>query len=90
VGLHQAAVAGDGVAGLEHDDVAGHELGGGDLDALAVAHHARGPGDHGLEGLRGLFRRVLLEEADHRVEQHHPEDGDGELQVARSWGTWTS
>ena len=71
-----APVGGHDVAGLDLDDVAGHELLGRQLRERAVAAHAR-LDDHHLrqrrDGRRGL---ALLVEPEHRVEQRQQQDHD--------------
>ena len=76
-GIREAHVGRDLVAGLQDDDVAGHQLGGREAHALAVAHD-RGLGGHGpRQRLDGLDRLGFLEIADDGVDHHHPEDDPG-------------
>ena len=79
----QAAVGRDRVALGEQDHVARHELLGSELGGGPVTQRARVRRQHPLQSLGGALGAVLLREADHRVEQHHGEDGDRDLEVGR-------
>ena len=67
--LDDAAVGGHRVAGLEHHDVAGHELGRGQVHELAVTDHLGLRGAHLLQGLESLLALGLLHHAEHRVDE---------------------
>ena len=83
---HEARVGADAVALLQDDDVAGHQIGCGDdrhvavTDDLCVGRHQL------LQCLRGLLCTVLLEEPDGRVEEHHADDRDGDVDVVLAAG----
>ena len=81
--LDEAAIGRDRVAGVEHHDVTGDELGGGYLGELAVAEHPREGRHHRLQRLSGPLGSVLLDEADPGVEEHDAQDADRELEIRR-------
>ncbi len=63
--------------GLEQDNVARHHLGRG-YPRLCSRAHDRRFGDHGLcQGLHGLDRLGLLDEAYDRIDYHNTEDDPG-------------
>ena len=74
--LEQPPVGGDDVAGLDRDDVAGHELRRIELDELPVAANARLDEHHLLERRDGGGRLPLLLQAEERVEDGEEEDDD--------------
>ena len=79
----EAAIGRDGVAGVEHDDVARDELDGRYLGQLAVAQHPREGRHHRLQRLSGLLGSVFLDEADPGIEHHDTQDADRELEIRR-------
>ena len=80
--LEHAAVGRDGVARLEHDHVAGHELGARQVHELAVAQHLGLRRAHLLEGLESLLAFSLLDHAQHRVDDNDEHD-DGDIGKVR-------
>ena len=83
-GVEEAAVGRDDVANLERNHVAGNEVGRVDLEPRAVAA-ALGLGRERLhEGLDGVAGRVLLVEADRRVDEEEEDDADKVLPVGRA------
>ena len=76
--LEHAAVGRDGVARLEHDHVAGHELGARQVHELAVAQDLGLRRTHLLQGLEGLLALGLLDHAQHRVDDNDEHD-DGDV-----------
>ena len=76
--LEHAAVGRDGVARLEHDHVAGHELGARQVHELAVAQHLGLRRTHLLQGLEGLLALGFLDHAQHRVDDNDEHD-DGNI-----------
>ena len=80
--LEDAAVGRDGVARLEHDHVAGHELGARQVHELAVAQHLGLRRAHLLQGLEGLLAFSLLDHAQHRVDDNDEHD-DGDIGKVR-------
>ena len=76
--LEHAAVCRDGVARLEHDHVAGHELGTRQVHELAVAQNLGLRRAHLLQGLEGLLALGLLNHAQHRVDDNDEHD-DGDI-----------
>ena len=76
--LEHAAVGRDGVARLEHDHVAGHELGTRQVHELAVAQNLGLRRAHLLQGLEGLLALGLLDHAQHRVDDNDEHD-DGDV-----------
>ena len=72
----QAAVGGDLVAGLERHDVAGNELLGGDVHALAVPAGVRMDQEHLLERGDALGGLALLVQAEDGVEHRQADDHD--------------
>ena len=80
--LEDAAVGRDGVARLEHDHVAGHELGARQVHELAVAQHLGLRRAHLLQGFEGLLAFSLLDHAQHRVDDNDEHD-DGDIGKVR-------
>ena len=80
--LEHAAVGRDGVARLEHDHIAGHELGARQVHELAVAQHLGLRRAHLLQGLEGLFALGFLDHAQHRVDDNDEHD-DGDIGKVR-------
>ena len=80
--LEDAAVGRDGVARLEHEDVAGHELGARQMHELAVAQHLGLRRAHLLQGLEGLLALGFLDHAQHRVDDNDEHD-DGDIGKVR-------
>ena len=80
-GHEQATVRRDLVARLEDDDVARHELLGGDVHTLAVTPGMSPDDEHLLERGDALGRLALLVQAEDRVEHGQAEDHEagGEL-----------
>ena len=80
-GHEQATVRRDLVARLEDDDVARHELLGGDVHTLAVTPGMSPDDEHLLERGDALGRLALLVQAEDRVEHRQAEDHEagGEL-----------
>ncbi len=72
----QAAVGGDLVAGLERHHVAGNELLGGDVHALAVPAGVRMDQEHFLERGDALGGLALLVQAEDGVEHRQADDHD--------------
>lgn len=80
-GLREPDVGGDRVPGLDLDEIPGHELSGRHHRRLAASHDGGGGRAEGPQGVHRLLGRVLLEEADHHVEQDNGGD-DAALDVA--------
>ena len=80
--LEHAAVGRDGVARLEHDHVAGHELGARQVHELAVAQHLGLRRAHLLQGLESLLALGFLDHAQHRVDDNDEHD-DGDIGKVR-------
>jgi hypothetical protein len=80
--LDEPQVRGHDAAGLEQDDIAGHQLRGWDRRHVPIADDRRIGGRHGLEGFHGAFGPILLDETDRRVEDHDGDDGDGIFSLA--------
>ena len=76
--LEHTAVGRDGVARLEHDHIAGHELGARQVHELAVAQHLGLRRAHLLQGLEGLFALGFLDHAQYRVDDNDEHD-DGDV-----------
>ena len=76
--LEDAAVGRDGVARLEHDHVAGHELGARQMHELAVAQNLGLRCAHLLQRLEGLLAFSLLDHAQHRIDDNDEHD-DGDV-----------
>jgi hypothetical protein len=72
--LQDAHVRGNAVAGLEQDDVPGHEFPGGQFRFLAVPEDYGGRREHAPDGLHGLFRLAFLNEPDQGVDQDDGQD----------------
>ena len=81
--LDQAAVGGNCVALLDHQDVARHEIRRRHALPLAAANHLRLRRGHLAERRHRLFRARLLQVAHHSVEQHDREDRDGLVRQRR-------
>ena len=75
--LEHPRVRRDRVAFLDHDDVAGHEIGSGDVLAFAVANHFGVRGRHLLQRRHGLLRARLLHVTHDGVQEDDGEDRDG-------------
>ena len=80
--LEHAAVGRDGVARLEHDHIAGHELGARQVHELAVAQHLGLRGTHLLQCLESFLALGLLNHAQHRVDDNDEHD-DGDVGKVR-------
>ena len=80
--LEHAAIGRDGVARLEHDHVARHELGARQMYELAVAQHLGLRRAHLLKGLEGLLALGFLDHAQHRVDDNDEHD-DGDIGKVR-------
>ena len=80
--LEHTAVGRDGVARLEHDHIAGHELGARQVHELAVAQHLGLRRAHLLQGLEGLLALGFLDHAQHRVDDNDEHD-DGDIGKVR-------
>ena len=76
-GRDQAGIGTDLVALAQDEDVAHHELGGGDDQPRAVAQHRGGRLGHGGQGGDGVSGLVLLDEPEDGVEGHDGDDDDG-------------
>ena len=74
--LEHTAVGRDGVARLEHDNVAGHELSARQVHELAVAQHLGLRRAHLLQGLEGLLALGFLDHAQHRVDNNDEHDDE--------------
>lgn len=72
--LEHAAVGRDGVARLEHDYIAGNELGARQVHEFAVAQHLGLRRAHLLQGLEGLLALGFLDHAQHRVDDNDEHD----------------
>ena len=80
--LEYAAVGRDGVARLEHDHVAGHELGARQVHEFTVAQNLGLCRAHLLKGLEGLLALGFLDHAQHRVDDNDEHD-DGDIGKVR-------
>ena len=69
--LQQPSIGGNGVAGLQHHHVAGHQLAALHHQLVAVPQHLAPGSGHGLERLNGGLGLALLHHAQNGVEQHH-------------------
>ena len=75
--MNQPCVGGNGVALLDQDDVARHDLGGIDASPLSVAQDVSVRRSHLAQcGQRGLGSR-FLDIAHERIQQHDRGDGQG-------------
>lgn len=63
-------------AGLQQNDVAGHQFVGVQHGHFAVAQNLAGRGGHGLQRLNRRLGLALLKHAQHGVEQHHRQNDD--------------
>ena len=70
LGAQDAAVGGGHVAFFQKDDVAGHEQAAVEQDVAAAAHDLGAADGEAVQLFDGGVRAVLLDEADHGVEQH--------------------
>ena len=86
--LQQPPVGGNGVAGLQHHHVAGHQLTAFHHDLMSAAQHLAFGGGHGLEGFDGGLGLALLYHAQNGVEQYHGQNDEhlGEALVAQGVG----
>ncbi len=82
----QAQVRRHDVARLEEHEIAGHQFAGRDVRDLAVADDARVRRAEPAQRGHGAFGPVLLDEADHRVQDHDDHDRDGVLRLAHHPG----
>ena len=73
----QARVRRDSISGLDHDDVAGDDLLGGDALTLTVADHRRFRCGQRHQRANGTFRARFLEKAEQRIEYDDEQDDDG-------------
>ena len=80
--LEHAAVGRDGVARLEHDHIAGHELGARQVHELAVAQNLGLRRAHLLQCLESFLALGLLNHAQHRVDDNDEHD-DGDVGKVR-------
>jgi hypothetical protein len=71
--VQQACVGEDGVAGLEHDDVAGDQLARLDVPLVAVADHAGRAGRERAEREERSLGAALLERANAGVDEDDDE-----------------
>ena len=74
--FQNAAVCGDGIAGLQQNDITHHQILAVDGDGLAVPQHPGGGGRHLLQRLDGLFRLVFLINAQDCVDDDHRQNDD--------------
>ena len=74
------------VARLQDDDVAGHQLVGGDLGALALPQHERLGREHPADRIQRPLGPAFLDEADDRVDQNDAEDHRGVDPLAEPGG----
>jgi hypothetical protein len=86
MGFQEARVRRHHVAGLQEQHVARHHLGGGDEHRSPVAPDAGARRAHRAEREERSLGAVLLEEADHRVQDHDRRDGDGVRALAQDDG----
>jgi hypothetical protein len=54
-----------------------HQFRGREHRHMTIAHHCGVGGGQGFEGLYGALRPLLLDKADHGVEDDDGDDGDG-------------
>ena len=74
--LQQPPIGGDGVSGLQHHHIPGHQLAVLHHGLVAVPQHLAFGGGHGLERLNGGLGLALLHHAEHGVQQHHGQDDE--------------
>jgi len=86
VSLDEAGVGRDAIPRFQEKDVAGDELPGGDLPDPPVPPHLHNGGGKAGERRHRLFGAVLLEEAEHRVQEDDGDDRDGVHEVAQQRG----
>ena len=77
-GLEQPEIGGDAVSGFDEDNVAGHDLAGGDARAAPVAQHVGARRDHAADGVERVLGLALLDEADNGIDEDHGDD-DGRI-----------
>ena len=75
-GLDQTAVSRHGVTGLQHHDIAHHQVLVFDLLDDTVAHHLTGRCRHLLQGGDGLLCTAFLDHAQNSVQQYDRHDND--------------
>ena len=75
----QPSVGRDDITGLDRDDIARHELRGGDLGQLAVPHDLGLDDHHLLQGGDGGSGLPLLTQAENRIEQRQEDQHDAGL-----------
>ena len=75
--LDHPQVGGHLVARLQQHDVAGHQVGPVHRHAPPVAQHGGARGEHAPDRRHRRLGLALLEEADHRIGQHHGQDHAG-------------
>ena len=78
----QAQVGRHDVAGLEFNQVAGHQLRRVNQRGVSVADDARLRAGHFLQGRHRALGAVFLDETDDAVKEHDDHDGDGVLWLA--------
>jgi len=76
-GLGQAQVRRDPIPDLEPDQITGYQLGRVDLALHAIAKHTATRREHATQSIHRALGLPLLHEAEHAVEHHDREDGDG-------------
>ncbi len=79
--VQEPRVRWDAVAGAEDDDVAGHDLGGGDVNRLPAPEDRGGRRRHGLECTHRPLGPVFLVEAQEGADDHDAEDDRGVQRV---------
>ncbi|MCY1505420.1 hypothetical protein D9M68_396360 [compost metagenome] len=82
----QAQVGRHPVAGCQQHQVAGHQVGGAQLLAPALADHRGAGGQHAADGVQRRFGPAFLDETDHRVDQHGAEQHAGVDPLAERGG----
>ena len=75
--IKQSQVSRNDIAGLQHDQIARHQLAGRYRVQLALAQYLRGGTRQSPERCDGALRPVFLHKADDRVQHHDDDDGDG-------------
>ena len=73
-GLGQACVRGDPVALAHEQQVTGHDVLGGDLELVPVAHDGCGSPEAVAQGQHGALGPGFLREPEHRVQDHDQRD----------------
>ena len=84
--LDEPRICRDRVAFFKDHQIAGDQLGRGDLNRLAVSDHLGVVRDHLFEGLGGLLGAELLPEREDRVDEDDREDRPAELRHAADEG----